>query len=59
MYLAGVAEFFFYGCRGGRLDEFPKPRPGIRKSPRRHLDTERFQGVKDAIGLPRIHTQTS
>lgn len=59
MYLAGIAEFFFYGRRRCRLNEFPKPRPGIRKSPRRYLDTERFQRVKNAIGLPRIHIQTS
>src|SRR5690242_11435445 len=59
MYLAGVAEFFFYRRGGGSLDELPEPRPGIRESPRRHFDAKRFERAKDAVCLTRIHMQAS
>src|SRR5262249_10516349 len=33
--LAGVAELFFDGCGGGRLEELAEPGAGVRESPRR------------------------
>jgi hypothetical protein len=59
MHLAGITEFLFDRGRGGRLNELTEARSSIRESPRGHLNTKRFQRVKDAIVMPRTHIQTS
>ena len=45
-----IAEFFFGRCRSRRLQKFSKTGTCIRESPRRDLNAERLQLVKDPAG---------
>jgi hypothetical protein len=55
MNLAGVAELFFNGGGCGELQELPKARAGIRKTPGRQLDAEPIERFANKLGMVSGH----
>ena len=49
MHLAGVAEFFFEGGRGGGLQKFAEAGAGVGESPGRNLDVEAVERGGDKV----------